>query len=108
MSHNCPTHQCELVHRVGTSKKTGKPYDFWGCPQRDGNNFCDFTAPGQRVGGNSVVPSQREELTGQVLASMNLKIDRILEGQKLITEMLESIGGRELPKPNPNQTTVPF
>ena len=35
----CPKCGTEMIHQKGTSKKTGKPYDFWGCsryPDCDG------------------------------------------------------------------------
>lgn len=35
----CPVHKVAFQHRTGTSK-TGKPYDFWACPRKDGNEFC--------------------------------------------------------------------
>ena len=35
--------------------------------------------------------NQREELTGQVLASINLKIDKVLEGQARIEAKIDAI-----------------
>lgn len=39
----CPHHKVKLVHRQGVSKKTGNPYDFWGCPKMDDGKYCDYT-----------------------------------------------------------------
>ena len=36
----CPQCNSALAHRVGTSKTSGKAYDFWGCTNRE----CKFTA----------------------------------------------------------------
>jgi hypothetical protein len=36
----------ELVHRQGVSKKTNKPYDFWGCPEKTDGKFCEYTEKG--------------------------------------------------------------
>lgn len=41
----CPIHSLELEHRQGVSKKTGKDYDFWACPNKEGGQFCSYTAP---------------------------------------------------------------
>jgi hypothetical protein len=32
----------ELVHRRGISKKTGRPYDFWACPEKTDGKFCEY------------------------------------------------------------------
>ena len=38
---NCPDHGVPFEHRTGTSKKSGQPYDFWACPEKDANDdFC--------------------------------------------------------------------
>ena len=93
---NCPKHNSELVHRQGVSKKTGKPYDFWACSQKDGNAYCDYTYNEAKVN-----QPQRTELEGKVLASMNTKLDTIIG-------MLTTLGAVKATEPDPNQTKVPF
>ena len=39
----CPHHKVKLVHRQGVSKKTGKPYDFWACPEMEDGKYCGYT-----------------------------------------------------------------
>lgn len=93
----------ELVNRKGTSKKTGQPYDFWGCPGKDGNNFCKFTAPSAKT-----ASPERQQLEAQVLASMNTKLDKLLEGQASIFKLLASIGATLPVEPSKNNTALPF
>ena len=93
---NCPKHNSELVHRQGVSKKTGKPYDFWACSQKDGQNFCDYTYNEAKVN-----QPQRAELEGKVLASMNAKLDTIIG-------MLTTLGAVKAHEPTPSDKPLPF
>lgn len=73
MSLICPKHNTALTHKQGISKKTGKPYDFWGCPTKDGNQFCDYTEnPKQEV---------REEPKQNTVAD---RIDKVNQELQLI------------------------
>lgn len=37
----CPRHQTDWVHKSGTAKATGKPYDFYACDApKDADGFC--------------------------------------------------------------------
>lgn len=37
----CPVHKVPFLHRTGTSKGTGKQYDFWACPEKAaGGGYC--------------------------------------------------------------------
>lgn len=37
---NCPKHGVPFLRRVGTAKGSGRPYDFWACPKKDGTAYC--------------------------------------------------------------------
>lgn len=99
----CPEHNKEL--------RTNSNGAYCPTPiRKDGNgNVLEWCQYGKSQTGTSVPQnSNRYELISKVLTNMSLKLDKLAEGQKLLSEMLESIGGRELPKQNPNQTKVPF
>lgn len=51
----CPKHQVAFQHKTGTSK-VGKPYDFWACPSKDGDRFCQ-EKPGPRVAEKPAPPA---------------------------------------------------
>ena len=70
----CPTHKTELINRKGVSKKTGKPYDFWGCTAKDGDQFCGYTENSA-----TVATPERQQLEAKVLAGMNTKLDKLTE-----------------------------
>lgn len=39
----CEIHKVPLVHKQGISKKTGRPYDFWSCPERNPDgSYCKY------------------------------------------------------------------
>lgn len=46
----CPKHNQPFVHRQGVNAKTGKPYDFWACPAKDGNEYCKERPAAQAKG----------------------------------------------------------
>lgn len=39
----CPLHNISLVLRAGVSKKNGKEYSFWACPDKTDGQFCAHT-----------------------------------------------------------------
>lgn len=52
----CPNCQIELVEKKGVSKKTGKPYHFYSCPNYP---VCDYSKRADEWKG---VPSGNEEV----------------------------------------------
>lgn len=43
---SCPVHGVPFVHRVGERKDTGKPFDFWACPEKnEDGSWCDQKPP---------------------------------------------------------------
>ena len=36
----CPKHHVPFVHKVGKSARTGRPFNFWSCPEKDGSVYC--------------------------------------------------------------------
>lgn len=80
---SCPQHKCELVHRSGTSKKTGKPYDFYACPQKQGDNYCPYTE-------NENGPS-RKALESQTLTNLTVRMDKMAEFLKSMDENIKEI-----------------
>ena len=51
---------------------------------------------------------ERQQLEANVLTIIDKKLNQILEGQKIIVDMLSSIGGRETPEPSVNTKPLPF
>ena len=79
----CPQHKVDLLHREGTSKKTGKPYDFWACPEKQGDNYCPYTE-------NENGPS-RKSLESQVLTNLAVRLDKMAEFLKDMDENIKEI-----------------
>lgn len=38
----CGVHGTPMTWKTGTSKKTGRPYAFWSCPQMNNGMYCDY------------------------------------------------------------------
>lgn len=41
----CPVHRVPWVFKSGVSQKTGQPYAFWACDERDEAGYCKKSAP---------------------------------------------------------------
>ena len=93
---NCNCGEAKLLEVKKPGANQGRK--FYGCAKPQGSQ-CDFfcwegetpRGVGKRAGG--AVPSQREELTGKVLASMNAKLDKILERLDGMAEFLKKNTG---------------
>jgi len=79
----CPQHKVELVNRKGVSKKTGKPYDFWACPEKQGDTYCPYTE-------NENGPS-RKSLESQTLTNLTVRMDKMAEFLKGMDEKLNEL-----------------
>lgn len=38
----CGDHHVPMIWKTGTSKKTGRPYAFWGCNEKTNGEWCTF------------------------------------------------------------------
>lgn len=96
---NC---QCNVEAKLVTVKKEGANQGrrFWACAKPRGEQ-CDFFCWEGETPRAVKQRGERENLEAKVLASINNKLDKVLE-------MLASIGARTAPEPSKSDKPLPF
>ncbi len=80
MSNFCPNCQVELVEKKGVSKKTGKPYHFFSCPNYPA---CDYTKQADEW---KKVPPPNDEVM-DALRKIYAKLEEMHTDFKAFTEI---------------------
>ena len=70
----CPVHNVAFQHRQGVSK-TGKPYDFWACPERPDGDYCKERPQDRAEGPPGRGESQVEDAPGRKETSPSAQAD---------------------------------
>lgn len=96
----CPTHNKELKHFEGISKKTGKPYTMWKCTAKVGEGWCDHvewpdngfsggTTPAYKQAPSGVVKEESKPWPPEivrVLNQINEKLDEVVDNTRFVRD----------------------